>query len=506
MIAQRRHSPEAVRDGLVWKLPGAALGFTPEKVWNPSPAEDHRTEPYPVPRRLRIGLRVNVLTSSKFSPPPVAVIVEGEGRRCYFGIEADAGRHRWNDAEFYVTPEGMEATVDLEGLTDARHAQAHIRLRVVDFSGDTSLHQALAEGLALQYPGRSTRRIPWWLRPIYCGWGDQVAYAQAEEGVGAERRAMAYCIQGLYERWISRFEAAGLPIGTVTIDGGWSLTGVWQPDPIRWPDLRGFVDRQHAVGRKVLLWIGTWLWDGLPKELSILGDGRQWTADPGNPRYLEQITHWVGKLLGPSGYNADGFKIDQLSFSPNRRRPRWCPRFGFLEEGGDEVQRVCKASDEWGIELLYRYQKRIYNAAKSAKPDALVTSSTVHPYFHDTFDMVRLHDMGREAPDIMAAMRARADLARAALPGFPIDTDDWVHGDYARWLEYTSRSHEIGVPCLFFTERFISHWSREPSTRAVTDLPRIAEAWRKAGYAREQPILPAVPPEAYGSMANYQSE
>ncbi len=509
MHTARSYSLLPQGESLTLTLSTDDLGFVPVSIWNPSPSAAHRVTPYPVPQAITIGMRPNPLTSAKFSPAPQAVVLSGGGRLWFLGIEADPGWHRWNEATFEATAEGVRVSFDLEGMTDAGLAAAHVRLALLEFDEATPLSEVLAKGLAFQYPGQTAsaqKPVPeWWLRPIYCGWGDQVSHAMHEEGFGPERRAMAYCIQGLYERWISRLEAAGVPVGTVTIDGGWSLTGVWEPDPIRWPDLRGFIRRQHEAGRKVLLWLGTWLWDGLPKELSILGDGRQWTADPGNPLYREQITRWVKELISPDGYDADGFKIDQLGFTPNRRAPRWCPRFGFQEEGKGPVESVSRKGEQWGMELLHLYQKTIYQAAKEAKPDALVTSSTVHPYFYDTFDMVRLHDMGQVPPDLMEAMKARAGLANAALPGFPIDTDDWVHRDYAMWLDYTCRSSEIGVPCLFFTEHFIAHWDREPATVPVTDLKTIAEAWRKAGYQLPEGI-PLQQKARSGETAGYQSE
>ncbi len=498
-------APRSTGEGLQWVISSAELGFAPAAIWNPSPSSTHRTAPYPVPQALRIGIRINALTSAKFSPPPMVVVVEGEGVRCFIGIKADPGWHRWNEVDFSATEDGVSITIDLEGRTIPGEIIPHVSLAVIRFSPELEKMEILSRGLALQYPPTGKKAIPeWWLRPIYCGWGDQVAHAMVQEGIGKERRAMAYCIQGLYERWISSLERAGVPVGTIIIDGGWSLTGVWKPDPIRWPDLRKFIDRQHDAGRKVLLWLGTWLWDGLSEELSILGDGRQWTADPSNPRYLETISEWVTELLSPDGYNADGFKIDQLSYSPNVRQPRWCPRFGFAEEGRSAVRKVRQAGEEWGIELLYRYQKTIYDAAKAAKPDALITSSTVHPYFADSFDMVRLHDMGAVPNDLMEAMKARSRLAHAALPGFPIDADDWIHQNYEMWLDYTSNSHEIGVPCIFFTERFIAQWKEEPGTRPIPDLEKIAESWCRAGYE--------APKARYGEVAGseerggYQSE
>ena len=126
--------------------------------------------------------------------------------------------------------------------------------------------------------------------------------------------------------------------------------------------------------------------------------------------------------------------------------------------------------------------KDIYDPAKAAKPGCLVTSSTVHSCFHDTFDMVRLHDKGHVALDIFAAMGARAALAKAVLPHKPIDTDDWVHTDYALWLRYTSGSRAIGVPCIFYADRFMLNWQAEPATRQIplADLRKIARAWRAA--------------------------
>lgn len=490
-------------------LSSELLGFHPESIWNPSPSSVHRIAPYPVPQALTIGMRPNALTSAKFSPPPYAVVLEGGGRRWFAGVRATPGWHRWNSVEFEATSVGFTVCLDLEGMTNPALAAKEVTFDLIEFPAATSLHEVLQRGLAQQY-GASESVEPtslpeWWFRPIYCGWGDQVAHAMHEEGVGPERRAMAYCIQGLYERWIARLEEAGVPVGTITIDGGWSLTGVWEPDPIRWPDLKGFIRRQHQAGRKVLLWIGTWLWDGLAKDLSILGDGRQWTADPGNPAYRKKVTEWVTTLISEEGYDADGFKIDQLGYTPDRRSPRWCPRFGFLEVSDQAVEVVSQAGDQWGMELLYLYQKTICEAAKAAKPDALITSSTVHPYFKETFDMVRLHDMGKVPADLMETMQARADLAHAVFPGIPIDTDNWVHRNYGLWLDYTCRSFAIGVPCIFFTERFIIDWQNEPGTIPVQDLKTIAEAWEAAGYEAPKPHPSSARPNNDQGIG-YQSE
>jgi hypothetical protein len=459
------------------------LGFTPRQVWNPSPSVQHRTEPYDVPKTLHISIEGNAETSAKFSPPPFAVIVENAGQRTFVAVTADPGWHRWNTVMFDTTGDGTRVIIDLEGHTS--DATGHVRLLVLPGADDESRHALLRRGLQASYPAAAvTSESPnWWLRPIYCGWGDQVTMAMWLEGLGEECRALAYCLQGLYERWLRRLDEAQVPIGTVIIDAGWSLAGVWTPDTMKWPDLRGFIDHQHNAGRKVLLWLATWLWDGLPDAWCTFAGTTKLTADPTHPDYLAFITDHVQRLLSPDGFNADGFKIDQLAYCPNERRPRGGARFGATTHYPPPAQPIQIHGDGWGCELLHRLQKTIYDAAKRAKPDCLITSSTVHPYFSDTFDMTRLHDTGPVSGDVVHAMKARSDLSRAALPNKPIDTDDWVHSDYEQWLRYTSGSHVLGVPCLFYAERFMANWHAEPATQLIplADLRRIADAWTEAG-------------------------
>src|SRR5690606_31050365 len=100
MLCPQTFSPTAKPEALEWSLPKSELGFSPALLWNPSPSSDHRITPYPVPQSFPIGIRVNPFTSSKFSPPPMAVVLEGGGRRWFLGVVADAGWHRWNEIVF----------------------------------------------------------------------------------------------------------------------------------------------------------------------------------------------------------------------------------------------------------------------------------------------------------------------------------------------------------------------------------------------------------------------
>lgn len=468
---------------LVVRITAEALGFRPEQIWNPSPSRNHRTEPWPLPKTLVVGIHGNDDTGAKFSPPPFAVGIIGGGRTVLLNVAADAGWHLWNEIVFAADSDGIAIRIDLEGHSEPEEVAGHVRVTLTPGAQDETLHALLARGLRPAGAGASAP-VPappaWWSRPIYCGWGDQVALSMWLEGVGPEGRAVAYNTQGLHERWIRRLERAGVPFGTVIVDAGWSPAGTLQPKRANWPDLKAFTRRQHEAGRRVLLWLATWLCEGLPDKWCIFADGVKLTADPTNPEYRAFLRKQVQHLISPDGLDADGFKIDQLAHCPSERRPRGGVPCG---QGHDSPspQPMVPAGRGWGCELLHQLQQDIYDAAKSVKPDCLITSSTVHPYFHDTLDMVRLHDMGHVAQDIFAAMGARADLARAALPGKLIDTDDWVHTDYDLWMRYTSGSRQLGVPCIFYSERFMINWRAEPATRSIPlrDLCKIATAWNR---------------------------
>lgn len=467
------------------------LGFQPDRVWNPSPSVRHRTSPWRLPKTLRIGIMGNPDTGAKYSPPPFSVALLNIRQRALVTVAADPGYHLWNEVEFAADRAGVTVRVDLEGHSDPAAVAAHAYVDLAAGAEGQPLLALLAEGSRALYPAAfappPAPQPAWWLRPIYCGWGDQVTASMWLEGVGPEPRALAYATQGLYERWIRRLDQADVPVGTVTIDAGWAPAGTLRPHLDRWPDLKGFIRRRHQEGRKTLLWLATWLWDGLPDEWCIWADGVKLVADPTNPAYRRYLRERAAELVSPDGFDADGFKIDQLAYSPAEKRPRGGSMFGQTAFHPAPKSPLRLAGPGWGCELLYQLQKDIYEAAKAVKPDCLVTSSTVHPYFHDTFDMVRLHDMGYVAPDIFAAMDARADLAKAVLPHKPIDTDDWIHSDYDLWLRYTSGSRAIGVPCLFYAERFMLDWKKEPATQLVplADLRRIAKAWRAAPPAEE---------------------
>jgi len=472
-------------DELVFKVSATEIGFEPKRVWCPTPSYHHRTRPYSLPKTVSISTHSTEEAGARFSPSPYAVIVENGRRRAFVGVSADAGWHQWNHVSFDVNPQGVTVRVDLEGHTPMREAARHIHAHVIMREGIENRHAQLHRSLTQLYP--EAMRPPkepapdWWTRPIYCGWGDQVGMSMALEGPGLEPRALAYNIQGLYERWVRRLDQAGVPFGTVIIDAGWSMGGAWKPLPMQWPDLKGFIARQHDLGRHVLLWIAPWHREGVPAEWCIRSGKRRLLTDPSHPSYRQWMEEQVHSLLSPDGYDADGFKIDQLAFVPSERGCWASEHFGRRVAMKPPYPRIRHHSRSWGCEFLREAQKAIYDAAKLAKPDALITSSTVHPYFHDSFDMVRLHDSGLVKGDVVTAMKARSDLSRAALPWHKVDADDWVWRDFDQWLYYTLNSHTIGVPCLFYAENFMRSFSTEPAATPMpmSTLRKIARAWTR---------------------------
>jgi len=475
----------ANRTQLVAKIKPSELGFTPKAIWCVSPSKKHRTAPYRLPKKIILGCVESYESRAKLTPPPFATIVEGEGQRCLVSVKARPGWHRWNIVTFAATQRQVEVIIELEGHTAPARAVGKVQVQLFPAIEKEGRYELLARGLKSQYPAayrKPARPAPkWWSRPIYCGVGDQAAFSIKYSTPETPVTFGQACNQRFYTRAIRRLLEAEVPIGTVTIDAGWSLGDTWQPDTSRWPDLRGFIEDQHAAGRRVLLWIATWYASGIPDEWCLFEDGKKISVDPTNPAYRRYLRNRIRYMLSDEKgcLNADGFKIDQL-----RREPLevdWQDQapsargYWFKKKPKFKLYR-----DVWGAELLKQLQQDIYRAAKAAKPDALINSSTVHPYFHATLDQLRLHDIEYTGGDCFAAMKARADLTRACLPYHSIDTDDWLHTDYDKWLDYTMRSPALGVPCIFYSEYFMLERGKRVKPIPMRDLRRIAQAWRAA--------------------------
>ncbi len=278
-------------------------------------------------------------------------------------------------------------------------------------------------------------------------------------------RAADLARQDVYDQLLSTLAGAGVDPGTVVIDDRWQAQyGAATVDDTKWPDLRGWIASQHRAGRRVLLWWKAWDPEGLPAAECVTDPaGRPVAVDVNSAAYRDRLASTVRLLLGPGpdGFDADGFKVDFTQRAPSGASLR--------------------ATDgPWGIAGVHALLGALHRAAKAAKPDALVVTQTPHPSFADVCDMVRLNDVLERAPDggpvdVVEQLRFRAAVARAALPGHLIDTDQWPMPSRAQWLAYTAAQGLLGVPALYYVEGIDT--SGEPLTHA--DLVAVARTWAR---------------------------
>jgi hypothetical protein len=227
--------------------------------------------------------------------------------------------------------------------------------------------------------------------------------------------------------------------------------------------MREWIAERHAAGPKVLLWWRAWAPHGLPAEECVLdARGRPVAADPTNPAYRERLRATMAELLHPDGLDADGLKVDFTQRAPSGA--------GLVAHGGS-----------WGIAMLHELLTAIHDAAKTAKPGALVITHTPHPSFGDVCDMVRLNDVldsdveGAPVPAV-DQLRFRHAVVSRSMPHHLVDTDQWPIQSRADWLDYAAAQAGLGVPSLYYVEAIDN--SREPISGA--DLEQVARWWGDA--------------------------
>jgi len=418
-----------------------------------------------------------------FTPAPFCLAFETPTGWVGLGVEAEQGENRFTEYRYHGGP-GFSLSLAYDGMTQVR-GRYRLPSIGIDFAGDEYAVLA-AHVTALRIAGRSPSPGPdrpeWWSRPIFCGWGAQCARAAADHGYGVQeperpdfraflatmKYAAGYARQNLYEEWLALLARAGVVPGTVVLDDKWQRTyGDNVVDEEKWPDLPGFVQRHHAEGRRVLLWLKAWDREGVPDEECILNAaGLPLAVDPTNPHFERRLRASVQRMLSADGYGADGFKIDFTHRIPNGP--------GLRIHGGS-----------WGLELLRLYLSIIHDEARAIKTDALIMGHTPHPYLTDVVDMIRLNDMldlteldnPMAGLDIARAMELRARVARAACPDTPIDTDNWPVRNKAVWREYVELQPRIGIPSLYFATHI--DLTQEPLEAEDYDLIRETWQWHR---------------------------
>lgn len=300
-----------------------------------------------------------------------------------------------------------------------------------------------------------------WRQPIFSGWGAQCALA-----AGTRLPAAELSTRALYERFLDGLAAHGIVPGTIVVDDKWQERyATCRPHPGRWPDLAGFVEARRAMGQRVLLWWKAWDPEGAPAKACVRGhDGTPVAIDPEHPAGRAVIEDAVAHMLGSSGLNADGLKVDFSGRTPSGTALR-------------------HAGPSWGFDLLHELLAVAHRAAKEVKPGSLIVTHTPDPGFADVTDMLRLNDVlhldhpeGLAPPSASAVveqMTHRARIVRAACPGTPIDTDGWCLPGQADLRAYARGAARLGVPALYYAEAM----DLEPGPIADGTWAQVAEAW-----------------------------
>lgn len=368
-----------------------------------------------------------------FAPPPFVYPFFTEGEPGWFGLGLTARPGQYNFDRFLLR-RGLRLELPLYNRTlveDEWEAPG-----IWGGPGADALDVVAAysqwhyrTGLCARHSGYDTAP-DWWKGPIFCGWGEQQTLAKH-----VDEAATAFATQENYTRMLQTLNEKGLRPRILIIDAQWQESyGNLVVDQTKWPDLRGFADRAHAQGIKVLLWIRSFHAEGLPRDECVTSLTNPIAADPTNPAFIERTRRNIHTLLSDAAgcCNCDGFKVDFINCIP---------------EGENIV--ACEPGI-YGVELVKRWLHLVYTAAKAAKPEALLNVSCAHPYLAEDSDQIRLHDYHGELNAACSVMGYRAQIAGAVYPGITLDCDSggvFNHRDFLRYMRYQPA---IGVPDLYW--------------------------------------------------------
>ncbi|MFC1726362.1 hypothetical protein ACFL4T_12110, partial [candidate division KSB1 bacterium] len=299
----------------------------------------------------------------------------------------------------------------------------------------------------------------WWTAPIFCGWGEQVVQALLDNG-----KPQDYADRKFYDKMLKTLEENDIDPGIVIIDDKWQKNyGLNDVDTNKWSDLRGFIDKQHTIGRKVLLWYPLWLCEGVPESACLKKEGKAVAVDVTHPDFEKRIEKICHNLLSEDKgcMNADGFKVDFNEHFPKDRD---------LEIYGNI----------YGMEMLKKFLETIYLNSKRIKNDALIITQNPNPYYADVTDMIRLNDIHPGTRKVFSVMEHRQKVAKTAIPGILIDTDNWSGPSLKEWRNYMKKQAVLGVPSLYFVTR-VDGTLEKFSKKDYRLIKRIWTRYKKLG-------------------------
>lgn len=443
--------------GFFWSGQNMVQGFNPE----PNSGEINYFPPIAGSVIDLMGVPLPGKDDWFFTPPPFCFALQSTTGWLGLGVEARQGANRFTEYSYHgQSQRGFYLSLAYEGHTTVVDSYT---LPAIGFYFVEDEYAALAKHVeSLSEKGyvqlyKNAAKPDWWFTPIYCGWGSQ-CYLASQASVPAPAMAR----QENYEKFMQILTENDVTPGIVVIDDKWQEAyGENCADSAKWQDIKGFIAKQHAEGKKVLLWLKAWDKEGLPDDECIANAaGYPIAFDPTNPVFVARFRASVRRMLSADGYDADGFKIDFSARIPS----------------GPGIK---LAGDAWGLELMKKYLYILYDEAKKTKADALVMSHTPHPYLADVLDMIRLNDINT-GKDVNKAMTHRARIARIACPDAVIDTDNWPITDKQTWQEYLKLQPELGVPSLYYASHIDS--TREALT--CEDYELIRTVWQQHADGR----------------------
>ena len=355
--------------------------------------------------------------------------------------------------------------------------------------GDLIVRDDVAKTLAGAYRFASKNYFPptgeepellYFSAPQYNTW-IELTYHQNEKDILAYARSML---------------DHGLPPGVFMIDDTWQLGyGTWEFDPRRFKDPKGMMDKLHAMGYKVLLWMAPFVSMDTPEYRRI-----QFGSNPDDVRgyptkggFLEQtrkpgwggvppaarVEWWngVSALLDFTHPNAVAWFTEQLD-----RLQRDYGADGFKFDGGSVSFYSGTLGLEGGSRTTYAHDPAASPTYQSALYGKFALKYKGSEYrngfgFGGQPVVMRLHDKGHSWPELR---RIIPDLLAAGLIGIPFVCPDMVGG--GQWHDFIP-----GAP--FSQELFI----RSAQVQALCPMMQLsASPWRYLDAAHQEMFKKAV--------------
>ena len=194
---------------------------------------------------------------------------------------------------------------------------------------------------------------------------------------------------------------------TLILDDGWQTTpgvedyscaGDWTPNRDKFPDMKGFVDKVHAIGMRAMIWIGPGLCGDASKLSKLYGDKKipgGWVLDPRFPEVRARMTEDVCRVAEKYGF--DGLKIDFLdSFQGGDVRPENADGRDYLSltDAVDDMARlISRRLSEISPDFLIEYRQNYTGPAIMANANMIRVGDCPQDYLTNRVGSIdlRLH-------------------------------------------------------------------------------------------------------------------